>query len=151
MHDDPQILEISGNANQPATIADLDTRVLLTERPRCGATWVHVLADTELDFRSPTFARKRFCAGYFGGEKVLHGKAGAQPGTVGATRSLTLRDGWNQIMCRRFGICPTVTIATFCKSPGRHSSPFAEIREFLSLNRENLLSLYRLQSVGAGD
>lgn len=92
---------------KPATIADLDTRVILGLGAQVwyGATWIHVPADTEyeLNFHShlQTYLRWRL-----NGEAIAIADKDYKNDASGrrpvATKKLTLKAGWNQIFFRGY-------------------------------------------------
>jgi hypothetical protein len=89
---------------KPATVADLDTRVVLGPSAQVwyGATWIHVPADTELEFKF----QGRFQTTYrwfLNGEPVTGLKFSNERQSV-ASKTLTLRSGWNEIKFRGYCI-----------------------------------------------
>jgi hypothetical protein len=89
---------------KPATIADLDTRVILGTGAQVwyGATWIHVPEPTELDFQFQQHLMTHF-RWSLNGEAV---KLGPPPNKEDkrqvATKKLALRTGWNQIFFRGY-------------------------------------------------
>jgi len=90
---------------QPATIADLDQRVVLGPSAQVwyGATWVHVPAATELElrFQGHPLTHLRW---FLNGQRlpVLDYQGGKDSKHPVATKTLTLRSGWNQILFRGY-------------------------------------------------
>lgn len=89
---------------KPATVADLDTRVVLGTGAQVwyGATWMHVPAASELEFQFQGHPQT-FLRWSLNGQPVpgLVFKEGPGTRTV-AVKSLTLQPGWNQIMFRGY-------------------------------------------------
>ncbi|MCX7049904.1 MAG: hypothetical protein NTX50_31030 [Candidatus Sumerlaeota bacterium] len=91
---------------KPATIADLDTRVILGDGGQVwyAATWINVPADTELDFQFQSHAQTTL-RWFLNGQPVKTGEFKEEKGSAhssSARRPLTLRRGWNQIMLRGY-------------------------------------------------
>lgn len=90
---------------KPATVADLDQRVILGTGAQVwyGATWVHVPAATELDFvfHSHPMTTLHW---YLNGEAIpkLDYKGPKNDIHLTASKTLTLRAGWNQIFFRGY-------------------------------------------------
>ncbi len=86
-----------------ATVADLDTRVVCGSSAQVwyGATWVHVPQDVEVEFRFQGHPQTYFRWSLNGG-KVLDGEIKGELGKAVASKSLTLRKGWNQVMFRGY-------------------------------------------------
>ncbi|MCX5683067.1 MAG: hypothetical protein NT049_05205, partial [Planctomycetota bacterium] len=90
---------------KPATIADLDTRVICGPSAQVwfGATWIYAPAETqvELAFQGHQQTTLRWS---LNGQTVLDGeiKEDAQTKQHVATKTLTLRAGWNQVTFRGY-------------------------------------------------
>lgn len=92
---------------KPATIADLDTRVIVGPAAQVwyGATWIHVAAASEVDFAFQGH-HQTYLRWFLNGEAVplkpTDYKEGKGHALTTATRALTLRPGWNQVMFRSY-------------------------------------------------
>ena len=91
---------------RPATVADLDTRVVLGFGAQTwyGATWAHVPADTELEFQfqSHPMTTLRW---FLNGQPVATGEykeGDAKSPRRVAKKTVTLRSGWNQVTYRAY-------------------------------------------------
>jgi hypothetical protein len=91
---------------KPASIADLDTRVILGTGGQTwyGATWIRVPADTELEFQFQSHPMTTF-RWFLNGQPVQPGEfkqAGTNPHLRVAMKTVTLRAGWNQLFLRGY-------------------------------------------------
>jgi len=86
-----------------ATVEDLDTRVLCGGAAQVwyGATWVHVAQDLEVESRIQGHPQT-FLRWFLNGEKVLEGEIKGEPGKASASKVLTLKKGWNQVLFRGY-------------------------------------------------
>ena len=86
-----------------ATTADLDTRLTLGGGAQVwyAATWIHVPEEMELEFQfqGHPMTPLRF---FLNGRQVLSGEILGQRIIRTASRNLTLRRGWNQVMLRGY-------------------------------------------------
>jgi hypothetical protein len=88
---------------KPATIADLDTRVILGPSGQTwyGATWIYAPAETELEFRFQSHPQT-FLRYFLNGQLVQTGElrlSGNEKFPI-ASKTLKLKAGWNQVMYR---------------------------------------------------
>ncbi len=87
---------------KPATVADLDTRVILGSSAQTwyGATWIHVPAATELEFRFQSHPMT-YLHWKLNGESISLAPADYQSEKHGirtmAVKILKLREGWNRL------------------------------------------------------
>ena len=92
---------------KPATIADLDTRVILGQAAQVwyGATWVFAPAETDLEFQFQGHPQT-FLHWTVNNEPVKVPAKAYQPAGAGhrevASQSIHLHTGWNQIMFRGY-------------------------------------------------
>jgi hypothetical protein len=92
---------------RPATVADLDTRVVLGPSAQTwyGATWVYAPAETELEFRFQLHPQT-FLRFFLNGQLVQSGEVQAARDQKFPTiaKPLKLRTGWNQLLFRGYCI-----------------------------------------------
>ncbi len=89
-----------------ATVADLDSRVILGASGQVwyGATWIHVPADMELEFRFQSHPQT-YLRWFLNGQVVPALDYKPVPNSdikQVASKTLTLRAGWNQVMFRGY-------------------------------------------------
>lgn len=92
---------------KPATVADLDNRVILGNGAQLwyAGTWIHAAAPTEVELRFQSH-QMTFLRWFVNGERVplkpADYKPGARERVPVAARKITLRAGWNQVMVRGY-------------------------------------------------
>lgn len=88
---------------RPSKVADLDTRVVLGPAAQVwyGVSWIYVPAESAIDFQFQGHPQT-FYRWFLNGQKVYDGEVRGEPGQAQATKTLTLRQGWNQVMFRGF-------------------------------------------------
>ena len=92
---------------KPAAVAELDTRLSLGLGAQVwyAATWLHVPADTGLEFQFQSHPMT-FLRWSLNGQPIQMGEFVGEKGSLRtvARKSLTLRRGWNQVMFRGYCI-----------------------------------------------
>ena len=88
---------------RPATTADLDTRVLGGPAAQVwyGATWIHAPAETAGKFQFQGHPQTYY-RWFLNGEKVLEGEIPGEPRQGVSEKTITLRQGWNQVFFRAY-------------------------------------------------
>ncbi|HEY3323478.1 MAG TPA: hypothetical protein VGP72_23695 [Planctomycetota bacterium] len=86
-----------------ATVEDLDTRVMCGASAQVyyGATWVHVAQDLALEFRFQGHPQTHL-RWFLNGEKVFDGEIKGELKSAFASKTLTLKKGWNQVLFRGY-------------------------------------------------
>lgn len=88
---------------KPATIADLDTRLILGPSAQTwyGATWVYAPEETEVEFQFQCHPQT-YLTYYLNSQIVQSGEVRGEQRVPVARKTVTLHQGWNQIMFRGF-------------------------------------------------
>ncbi len=89
---------------KPATIADLDTRILTGPAGQIwyAAAWLHVPEDTQLDVEFQGHAQ-HFYRCFLNGDLIFKGEANSKDEKLPVARkTMTLQRGWNQVLIRGY-------------------------------------------------
>ena len=88
---------------RPAKTADLDTRILGGPGGQVwyGATWIHAPATTTVKFQFQGHPQTYY-RWFLGGDKVQEGEIPGDFGKGVAEKTVTLRQGWNQVFFRAY-------------------------------------------------
>ena len=88
---------------RPARTADLDTRVICGPAAQVwyGTSWIFAPAETRVKFQFQGHPQTYF-RWFLNGEKVLAGQIGKTGEPEALEKTLTLRQGWNQVFFRGY-------------------------------------------------